>query len=149
MPRQPNPHTRVSAYQLEGPLDPRVVLRAAYLDRDEFITHPVQVGGRDGYMVCGSVISQRARWADVVGTWTGDDSLVANLGNTTAVGVLLLPTSELGHIWALCFGMGFHLIEPNRLVPSLGRRLAARCADPDRLRSITHSRLVSCLGDSC
>jgi uncharacterized protein (TIGR04141 family) len=143
MPRQPNPHTRVSAYQLEVPLDPRVVLRAAYLDRDEFTTHPVRVGDCDGYMVRGSVISQRARWADVVGTWTGDDSLVANLGNTTAVGVLLLPTNELGHIWALCFGMGFHLIDPNRIVPSLGRRLAARCADPDRLRSITHSRLDS------
>lgn len=145
MPRQPNPHTRVSAYQVEGPLDPGEVLRAAYVDREEFSTHPVRVGDRDGYLVCGSVVTQKAKWADLVGVWTGSDSAVADLGNTTSAGVLLLPTSHphSGRVWALCFGMGFHLIASARMVPSLGRRLAARCADPARLRSITHSRLDS------
>lgn len=145
MPRQPNPYMRVSVYQIEGPLDPGVVLRAAYVDRDEFTTYPVRVGSREGYFVCGSVVTERARWAGLVGTWTGDHSIVSGLGNTTSAGVLLLPTRQpdSGQVWALCFGMGFHLIDSTRMVPSLGRRLAARCADPERLRSITHSRLDS------
>lgn len=145
MPRQPNPHTRVSAYQVEGPLDPAVVLRSSYMDRDEFASYPVRVGSRDGYLVCGSVSTERAKWAGVVETWTGDHAALSDLGNTTAAGVLLLPTcqADSGRVWALCFGMGFHLIDAARMVPSLGRRLAARCANPERLRSITHSRLDS------
>ena len=136
MSRQPNPYTRVSAYQVEGPLDPGVVLRAAYVDRDEFSTHLVHVDSREGYLVCGTVSTERAKWAGLVGTWTGDDSVLADLGNTTCAGVLLLPTCQpdSGRVWALCFGMGFHLIDSARMVPSLGRRLAARCADPARLR---------------
>jgi len=39
--------------------------------------------------------------------------------------------------------MGWHLIDSTLMVPALGRRLAARCADPENLRSITHSRLDS------
>jgi uncharacterized protein (TIGR04141 family) len=143
MPRQPNPHTRVSVYQVEGPLDPGTVLRTKYLERDDFESTPVRVGNRDGYFVGGSVASQQAKWTYVVATWTNDDSIAAGLGNTTAAGVLLLPTRDPDSdcVWAICFGMGFHLIEAARMVPSLGRRLAARCADPDNLRSITHSRL--------
>jgi uncharacterized protein (TIGR04141 family) len=143
MSRQPNPYTRVTVYQVEGPLDPDVVLRATYVDRDEFETHPVLVGDRNGYFVSGKITTEAARWAGVVGTWIDDRSIVEGLGNTTAAGVLLLPTQDpnSGRIWALCFGMGFHLIDSARMVPSLGRRLATRCADPERLRSITHSRL--------
>jgi hypothetical protein len=34
------------------------------------------------------------RHGDTVGAWTGNDAVVAGLGNTTAAGVLLLPTSD-------------------------------------------------------
>jgi uncharacterized protein (TIGR04141 family) len=126
-------------------LDPYDVLRATYLDRDEFGIEEVDVGGRSGYFVGGTVETSRARWAEIVDNWVDSSDLADALGNRTAAGVLLLPTVERGsgRVWAICFGMGFHLIDSTKMVPDLGRRLAARCADPDHLRSITHSRLDS------
>jgi len=145
VPRRPNPFVRVSLYQVEGLLDPRDVLRAVYLDRDEFDIEAVEVSGRQGFFVGGTVETSRARWADVVDGWVDGSDLAGELGNRAAAGVLLLPTKELdsGRIWAISFGMGFHLIEPTKMLPDLGRRLAIRSADPDGLRSITHSRLDS------
>jgi uncharacterized protein (TIGR04141 family) len=145
VPRRPNPYTRVSIYQVAGALDPHDVLRAGYLDRDGFAIEQVDVGGREGFFIGGSVESAHAKWASTVDEWVGGSDLADSLGHTTAAGVLLLPTAQAtsGLIWAICFGMGFHLIESTKMVPDLGRRLAARCADPDRLKSITHSRLDS------
>jgi uncharacterized protein (TIGR04141 family) len=145
VPRQPSPYTRVSIYQVEGRVDPYDVLRTAYLDRDEFDIEEVEVGGRSGYFIGGAVETIHAKWSGIVENWVDGSELAGSLGNTTAAGVLLLPTAEpgSGRMWAICFGMGFHLIESTKMVPDLGRRLAARCADPDRLRSITHSRLDS------
>lgn len=145
MPRRPSASARVTIYQLDSPLDPLDALRDTYLQRDEFTVHDIEVAGRSGILARGSIIRESARWADVVGTWVGDASIVAGLGNTTAACVLLLPTTDLaaGRLWALCFGMGFQMLEPSRIVPGLGRRVAARCAEPRRLRSLTHSRLDS------
>jgi hypothetical protein len=90
-------------YQLEGPLDPNTVLTASYLGREQFTTQLVQVGRRRGYLVRGSIVSERPKWADVVGTWIADSSLMGTIGNTTAAAVLLLPTREAdsGIVWGL------------------------------------------------
>jgi uncharacterized protein (TIGR04141 family) len=39
--------------------------------------------------------------------------------------------------------MGFQMLEPAHIVPGMGRRLAVRSADPEKIRSLTHSRLDS------
>ena len=100
---------------------------------------------RRGFFIGGAVETTHAKWAAIVERWVDGSELASSLGNTTAAGVLLLPTADenSGRVWAISFGMGFHLIESTKMIPDLGRRLAARCADPDRLRSITHSRLDS------
>lgn len=145
MARSKKPYTRVSVYQIEGELNPRTVLRATYLDRAEFEVTAVRVGNRNGFFVGGFVASDRAKWASIVEGWIDSPGPSVSLRNMTAAGVLMLPTADpdAGRVWAICFGMGFHLIEQARMVPDLGRRLAVRTAKPERLRSITHSRLDS------
>jgi uncharacterized protein (TIGR04141 family) len=143
MPRRANPTARVTVYQLQAELAAESALRDKYLARDEFTVDEVEVAGRAGILARGVISREQASWTPLVGRWIANEDAVANLGNATAAGVLLLPTSDpaSGRIWALCFGMGYHMLEPTRTVPEFGRRLAVRCADPARLKSLTHARL--------
>jgi len=143
MPRPQLQTTRVSLYQVEGALDPSEVLNAKYLGRSDFTVHQIQVGIRTGLFIGGSIDREEALWVEIVSKWTEDPEAAAGLGNRTAAGVLLLPTrdSSSGRLWAICFGMGFHLIESTRMIPDLGRRFVTRTANSDSLKSLTFSRL--------
>lgn len=143
MSRGPLPYSRVTLYQVEGDCDPEVLLKSLYTDRVEFDSDIVTVEGRTCYWVRGVVSKDRVSWADLVRGWLGDQQYVEGLGNSTAAGVLLIPTleSEPPFTWAICFGMGHHLVEPSRIVQDLGRRIAVRCADPEQVRQVTYSKL--------
>ena len=58
-----------------------------------------------------------------------------SLGNNTAAAVLLLAIDE--HVYALCYGMGFHLLNYEYVEPGFGLRYLARVADGGSLRSVT------------
>jgi uncharacterized protein (TIGR04141 family) len=145
MPRTPKPYFRVTVYQLLGTLSSEGLIRAKYVSRPEFDSAVVSVGDREGLLVKGSISTEQAKWAPLVGGWVQDPSSVEGLGNTSAAAVVLLPTkdSASGRVWALTFGMGFQMLEMAAVDPGIGRRLLVRCGKPDQLRSVTHSRLDS------
>jgi uncharacterized protein (TIGR04141 family) len=132
-------------YQLLGTLSSEGLIRAKYVSRPEFDSAVVSVGDREGLLVKGSISTEQAKWAPLVGGWVQDPSSVEGLGNTSAAAVVLLPTkdSASGRVWALTFGMGFQMLEMAAVDPGIGRRLLVRCGKPDQLRSVTHSRLDS------
>jgi uncharacterized protein (TIGR04141 family) len=145
MPRQPNPYFRVTVYLLHGSVSSDNLIRAKYLERPEFQTHSVQIGGRDALFVKGTVSTEQARWASLVGGWVQNPALAEGLGNRTAAAVVLMPTRAVGsgRVWAITFGMGFQMLEAGAIDPGLGRKLLIRCAEPSDIRSVTHSRLDS------
>lgn len=143
MPRKSSEVISATIYQLVGGLDVSQQVRSRYIEQLDFAVEDVAVADRAGVLVTGAVSPGPTKWAAAVGIWTGNEGRV-KLGNTTTAAVLLLPTlSPDEHTWAVCFGLGFQLLEVERITPGMGRRLAARCADPERLKSITHSRLDS------
>ena len=143
MTKGPLPYSRVTLYQVEGACDPEVILKSLYTDRVEFVSDIITVEDRTCYWIRGVVSKDRVSWAGLVSGWLGDYKYVEGLGNATAAGVLLIPTLESAppFTWAICFGMGHHLIEPSRIVQDLGRRIAVRCAVPEQVRQVTYSKL--------
>lgn len=131
----------VTVYMLDGPLNIDHQIRAKYRIPGEFSVSEVSVAGRSGVLIKGSVPKDQASWSEPLGTWINNPELAA-IGQMTAAALLLLPTTEPSEkTWALSFGMGFHALEQSRVVSGLGRKIAVRQADPDHLKSVTHSRL--------
>ena len=64
-----------------------------YLEREGFSIENVEVGGRRGFFIGGAVETTHAKWAAIVERWVDGSELASSLGNTTAAGVLLLPTA--------------------------------------------------------
>ncbi|AFR30502.1 DUF6119 family protein [Arthrobacter sp. Rue61a] len=130
----------VTIYLLDGAMDVRRHIRRSYREREEFTVAEVSVAGRAGMLLKGSVQRERAKWSEPLGDWI-DDQEVSSVGQSTAAAILLLPARAARKTWALSFGMGLHALEPSRIVTGIGRKLAVRQADPDHLKSVTHSRL--------
>jgi len=143
MSRPQSKTTRVSIYQVDGDLSNRDIFNAKYLGRSEFTIREIRIGTREGLFFSGAIEREEAQWVQVVTGWTGDPEVTAGLGNKTGAAVILLPTRDAGdeRLWAICFGMGYHLIESTRLTVDLGRRFVTRTANPDSLKSLTFSRL--------
>lgn len=131
----------VTVYMLDGPLDIERQIRETYRTRGEFTFSEVTVAGRQGVLLKGSIPKEQTNWSAPLGMWINDPELAA-IGQSTAAALLLLPTMETSKkTWALSFGMGLHALEQSRIVNGLGRKIAVRQADPDHLKSVTHSRL--------
>ena len=61
--------------------------------------------------------------------------------NSTAAATLLIPVGEA--VYALSYGMGYLLIEPTFIDPGFGLSFAVRTVDPDSVRQITRTAMLS------
>lgn len=133
MPRTSTSRTRVTVYRIAGgtrPLD--ALIRDKYLDRPEFVAERVTVAGKPGLLVTGQIHAETVRWAGDLAGYTGLD---IEAHNDTAAAALLLKVD--GRVYALCYGMGHHLLDYGRVEPGFGLQYLARVADVDDLRSVT------------
>jgi uncharacterized protein (TIGR04141 family) len=131
----------VTVYMLDGRLNVNRQIRESYRTRGDFKISEVSVAGREGVLLKGSIPKEHTNWSAPLGEWIDDPELAA-IGQSTAAALLLLPTKEASKkTWALSFGMGLHALEQSRIISGLGRKIAVRQADPDHLKSVTHSRL--------
>ncbi|WP_170287814.1 DUF6119 family protein [Arthrobacter citreus] len=131
----------VTVYMLEGRLNVNRQIRESYRSKEDFNISDVSVAGRDGVLLKGSIPKERTNWSVPLGEWI-DDPALATIGQSTAAALLLLPAKDASkNTWALSFGMGLHALEQSRIISGLGRKIAVRQADPDHLKSVTHSRL--------
>jgi uncharacterized protein (TIGR04141 family) len=132
MSRKQSARARVTVYRLgrTGRLTSRI--REKYLDRPDFTTQSVTVAGARGLLVTGQIRAETVRWAADLARYTSQDLAPHN---DTAAATLLLKVD--GHIYALCYGMGHHLLDYDTVEPGFGLQYLARIADVDDLRSVT------------
>jgi uncharacterized protein (TIGR04141 family) len=126
MPRKSSAAARTSLYRIRDVSDLHQAIQAKYLDRHTFETKPHKVSGRDALLVTGVVITEKVSWAERIRELVGE---TVDLGNQTAVGVLLIRTHQ-DCAWALCYGLGFQTLEPSKVDPGFGQRIAIRTANP-------------------
>lgn len=137
VPRKSSPAARTSLYRVRNVSELSHAIQAKYLDRDTFETKAHTVSGRDALLVTGVVITETVSWAGRIHELVGE---TVALGNQTAVGVLLIRTDQ-GGAWALCYGLGFQTLEPSKVDPGFGQRIAIRTANPSELNSLTRTTL--------
>lgn len=132
MSRTPATRARATVYRLAKSGGLNALIRAKYLDRPEFVAQPVTVADATGLLAVGQIRAEKVRWAGDVAGYTGLD---IDACNDTAAAVLLLPVDD--HVYALCYGMGHHLLDYGVVEPGFGLQYLARVADVDDLRSVT------------
>lgn len=128
-------------YRLRHAAELELAVKEKYREDSGLTFEQCTVGGRDAVLVYGVVGSAGpVKWATRVGRLTGTEVEVAN---STAVGVLLLRISDDqdAPTWALCWGMGWLLLEQALVDGAFGQRLALRSADPNLLSSLTRTVL--------
>lgn len=147
---------RTSLYRLAGSRELKDLIRKKYRDSQNFTDQAITMEGRDGYLITGAMAKDAADWCERVATLTGASVKVQS---STPAGVLLIrqnPENPLeiedsedhpeqenitgsskNIVYALCYGMGFQLLEPSKVDNNFGQRIAIRVADPTQLRSIT------------
>ena len=102
-----------------------------YLDRDGFMSRPVDRDGIDGLLVTGTVAPGSASWCDLLSALTGH---LVTEENRTSFGLLLIRTEAA--IYGLSYGMGHLMINPARIDPGFGIEFAVRCLDEDRITKV-------------
>ncbi len=132
MPRPPSTRARVTVYRLTGTGRLTSHIRDKYLDRLDFTADNVTVAGTRGLLITGQIRADKVKWATDLSRYTGQD---LDPHNDTAAAVLLLKVD--GHVYALCYGMGHHLLDYGTVEPGFGLQYLARVADVDDLRSVT------------
>lgn len=116
-------------------------VKKKYRDDSAFTQTWCAVGSRDALLIVGSVGGQGpVKWAARVKQLTGT---VVEASNETAAGVLLLRLDDKRNAatWALCWGMGWLLLDQGLVDGAFGQRLALRSADPELLSSLTRTVL--------
>jgi uncharacterized protein (TIGR04141 family) len=136
MVRKPSPSIRTTLYRLVELADLATAIKPKYLTRDEFSQNFVTVGEREALLVHGTMVTDIVSWASTAHGLTG---CLIELGNQTAAAVLLIRNGD--GAWALTYGMGFQLLDYNKLDPGFGQRVAIRTADANALNSLTRTTL--------
>ncbi|SIL04263.1 sporadically distributed protein [Mycobacteroides abscessus subsp. abscessus] len=161
--------TATTLYRLTDVTDLRSAIRQKYLnDRENFIEIGCSVADREALLVHGHMKTERARWADRLGTLIGQ-SLTASNQNAAAVLLIKGKESSTGDtgdpaavetdtddekdtqddsdgnitVWAVAYGMGFHLLDQAYVDPGFGQRIAIRTAHADSLNSLTSKTMDS------
>lgn len=130
---------RTTIYRLTGVDNFESAVRDKYLESRNFESRSVSIVDREGFLVTGAMLKDKADWCSAVNVLTGSH---IDLGGVTPAGVLLLrPQADIAAddevAYALSYGMGFQLLDPSRIDNLFGQRIAIRAADPDSLRSLT------------
>lgn len=137
MPRRAPDAARATLYHLLGVAELKHGVRAKYRDQPGFTLESTEVAGRTALLVQGAMSSTQTKWSPRLAELAGRD---VSLGNTTAAAALLIA-GERNDVWALTFGMGFHLLDQDHVDQRFGLRIAVRTAEPEALQSLTRTTL--------
>lgn len=128
-------------YRLRHTDELKDAVKKKYREDSAFVQEACTVKERDALLTVGSVGGHEpVKWAARVKELTGT---AVEVSNETAAGVLLLRLDDQANAatWALCWGMGWLLLDQGLVDGAFGQRLALRCADPDLLSSLTRTVL--------
>jgi uncharacterized protein (TIGR04141 family) len=137
MPRKKSEAARTSLYRLLGVADLAAGIQEKYLKRSGFTVTSTNVGSRTALLVSGTLATDTVSWA---GTLSGLTGQPVTLGNRTAAAALLIRDGT-SDAYALTYGMGFQLLDQNKVDGGFGQRIAIRTADPRDLNSLTRTTL--------
>lgn len=129
-------------YRLRHVTELADAVKKKYREDPSFSQEPCTVEDRDALLITGTVGAEGpVKWASRVKQLTGVN---VEASNETAAGVLLLRVEEKADAaptWALCWGMGWLLLDQGLVDGAFGQRVALRSADPDLLSSMTRTVL--------
>ncbi|WP_257182881.1 DUF6119 family protein [Corynebacterium cystitidis] len=119
-------------------------IRDKYLSSGRFTAKEFKIEGREGYVVTGAMVKDKADWCVTVENITGVTTSIE--GKTPAAVVLIRLSSSDNEnnddaVYALSYGMGFQLLNATKIDHFFGQRIAVRTADPENLRSLTVSSM--------
>lgn len=137
----PDKHVRtVSLYRLRMPddADLRTAVAERYLGRPEYTAAPFTVDGVEALLVTGSVSRERTDWCAPLAELTG---LEVDLASQVSSGLVLVRTDRAAY--ALSYGKGYCLLDPERQDVGFGLSFALRCLDEDSLKLVRRSFMDS------
>jgi uncharacterized protein (TIGR04141 family) len=137
MSRKKSDASRTSLYRLLGVPSLAAAVQDKYLKHPGFTATSPTVGKREALLVSGTMTTDKVSWAT---TLTGLTAEPVDLGNQTAAAVLIIREGT-DNGWALAYGMGFQLLNQNKVDGGFGQRIAIRTADPRDLNSLTRTTL--------
>lgn len=132
-----NRPVRTTLYRVTSVEHLTEAIREKYQTSDLFDHEPVEVAERTALLISGHMKSERANWNARLARLSGIEVVEGN----TAAAALLIIRDEALSAWCLSYGMGFQLLEPAKIDPGFGIRIATRCTDPEALRSLTRTAL--------
>ena len=128
---------RTTLYKLvEGALLEDGLLESRRQSSGLFTVEPLTIESLDALLVYGAV-SAPSKWSADVAQLTGRPVEVSS----TSPGAVLLIKDSNGLVWALCWGIGFHFLDSERVDFGFGTRVVARSALPSEIKSITKTIL--------
>lgn len=127
---------RATVYRLTGVGKLTARVRDKYVEHDTFTSHEMTIGGARALLATCQIRSDHVRWAEGLAGYTGRE---LDLHNDNAAAVLLISLDD--HVYALCYGMGHHMLDYTTVDPGFGLQYVARVAQPDDLRSVTRHRI--------
>lgn len=142
MPSAASETTRMTVYRLHG----LNALKDAIKDKyQELSSRELSIGGTDGVsreclLVEGRTPEKQVRWASALNRITGDNR---SISNSSPLAVLLIPDSSRNpadtqqHVWAVTFGYGYTLLEPDNIDTGFGLSVALRTATLETIGSLT------------
>jgi len=130
------PTRKTSVYRLRDTKqgsdeDLRAYVLAKYLDRAGFATHAVDKDGLRGLLVSGTIAPGPADWCEVLSILSGNTVTEAN---QTALGLIVVRTDAA--TYALTYGMGHLMIDPERIDPGFGIEFAVRCLSEESVTKV-------------
>lgn len=131
---------RTSLYRLNNLRTLSDAIKEENLEKYGADWHQCSIAGRECILVTASIVTNPVKWGDRIQELTG---ITVALKNETAMGVLLIPESSenVQSAWALCWGMGWLLLDQSKVDTFFGQRIALRLTDPDKLVSIIKKTL--------
>lgn len=137
MPKKPTLSARTTLYRVHGIDNLRDAISPRYLSLENFKVEDTAVNNRKALLVKGMTYKDKAPWAPHLSEISG---IEINLSNRTASALLLIQDGD-NEAWALSYGMGFYLIDRNKLNNGFGMRVAIRTVSPEVIQSLTRTAL--------
>ncbi|MDO3002859.1 TIGR04141 family sporadically distributed protein [Mycobacteroides abscessus subsp. abscessus] len=132
-PKAASSASATTLYRLTGVNNLQIAVRKKYLNDEKFQSVACSVGDREALLVHGHMKTARVAWAERLGSLI---KVPFEASNQNAAAVLLIK-GQAHTVWALAYGMGFHVLDQGRVDPGFGQRVAIRVAEADNLSSLT------------
>ncbi|MFJ2593298.1 DUF6119 family protein [Streptomyces erythrochromogenes] len=135
MARQQAPATKATLYRLCRSSGQSIAecIQEKYADNgEEFEIQRVDIAGIESIVISGAMRTDEPKWRPHLKSLT---SLDFRLQNVSSAAALIVPYG--GYDYALTWGLGYILLNPQILDSSFGLRFAIRKASPTQVRSLT------------